>query len=63
MGLLEEAESTPGTRIRASFELLSGRNYNSEVPYYMILTPTGADAPIGKLEYKIKISFTTDYDF
>ena len=54
---------SPGTRIRASFELLSGRNYNSEVPYYMLLTPTGADAPIGKLEYKIKISFTTDYDF
>ena len=52
-----------GSRIRATFELLSGRNYNSEVPYYMLLTPIGADNPIGKLEYKIKLSFVSEFDF
>ena len=49
-----------GSRIRATFELRSNRNYNSEVPYYMLLTPIGAENPIGKLEYKVKLPSDLD---
>ena len=52
-----------GSRFRASFELLPNLDFDSEKSYYMLLTPIGEDEPIGKLEYKIKISFVSDFDF
>ncbi len=52
-----------GSRFRASFELLPNMDFDSEKPYYMLVAPIGTDTPIGKLEYKIKISFVSDFDF
>lgn len=52
-----------GESFRHTFELLSEKSFESGENYYLFVRPVGELEPIGKLDYKINISFALDFDF
>ena len=48
---------------RPDFELLSEKAFDSSETYYLFVRRVGEEEPIGKLDYKINISFALDFDF
>lgn len=52
-----------GESFKATFELLSGKDFDSATDYYLFVRIVGDEEPIGKIDYKINISFVSDFDF
>lgn len=52
-----------GDKFNAYFELVSNISFDSSKTYYLLIKNKGDDSLIGKLDYKIDISFASDFDF
>ena len=52
-----------GETFNAYFELLPNMSFDSSKVYYLLIKNKGDDSLIGKLDYKIDISFASDFDF
>jgi len=52
-----------GEKFDAYFELVSNISFDSSKMYYLLIKNKGDDSLIGKIDYKIDISFASDFDF
>lgn len=52
-----------GESFRATFTLMSGIEFDTDKTYYLIVKDKVNDKMLGKLDYNIRISFVSDFDF
>ncbi len=48
---------------KLSFELLSQKQFDNTKKYYLFIKDSTSEKVLGKIEYKINISFASDFDF